>query len=296
MRVLITGAGGQLGHALMQAAWPASFRVTALDRTALDLREPDSIRAALDIHAPDLIVNAAGYTAVDRAETEPNDAFAVNAAGAGDLAIAARAAGAALIQVSTDYVFDGAKGEPYLEADAAAPINAYGVGKRAGEAAVLAAHPGAVVVRTAWLYSGGPTDFVGKVLARAARGEALTVVDDQRGSPTHVADLADALIRIGQRVTEPGAPSGLFHFAGAGGATWCDLAEAAVALWAERTGCEPPVIQPIKTRDWPTAARRPADTRLSSRKIAEVFGVEARHWRDMLVPAVEAWIEREGRA
>lgn len=289
--VAVVGAGGRLGAALIAADWPEGVRVIALDRVALDVTDAAAVARVIAALAPAVVVNVAAWTDVDGAEAEPERAFAVNAKGAAHVAAAARAAGAALIHVSTDYVFDGTKGAPYVETDTPRPLGVYGAGKHDGERAVLEGHARSAVVRTAWLF--GPTgrDFVGRILEAAERGDALTVVDDQWGSPTSTTDLAQALAAMATRMaSDPEAPTGIYHSAGAGEASWRDLAVEVLEVRARLTGTVAPPVGRGRLADRPGVATRPRDTRLDCAALARDYGVIARPWRDMVADAVAARI------
>jgi len=276
MRVLVAGREGQLARALAAAFGAAGHAVTALEPPALDLTDRASLAAALR-GEPDLVINAAAYTAVDRAEDEPALARAVNATGAGWLAEAAAAHGVPLIHVSTDYVFDGTKGAPYGEADAPNPLGTYGASKAEGERLVLAAHPRATVIRTAWVCSKDGSNFVRTMLRLAQEREELRVVADQQGAPSFADDLAAAMLRMAPRLLA-GEGCGLFHLTGAPHTTWHGFAAAILDAAASR-GHPRPRLTPITTADYPTRARRPADGRLDCARIAAVHGIAPADWR-----------------
>ncbi len=249
MRILVTGREGQLVTSLVERArrHPA-ISLIALGRPELDLEQPGAAAVAIPAHAPDLVINAAAWTAVDAAEDEPDRAFRINADAAGEVAAAARAAGAPVIQVSTDYVFDGESDRPYREEDPVAPIGAYGRSKLAGEEQVRAANPDHLIVRTAWVYSPFGRNFVRTMMAAAENRDELRVVADQRGNPTNALDLADALLVIARSWR-----AGIVNLAGSGGASWSDFAAAIMAERA-RHGLRAPPVVPIATADWPTPA------------------------------------------
>lgn len=280
-RVLITGGQGRLARALMAANWPQGWRPFAIGRAELDITRRDQVADWVRRHRPSLIVNAAAFTGVDLAESEAEACFAVNAEGAGNLAQAAAEAGAGLIQISTDFVFDGRLGRPYVESDATAPLNVYGASKLAGEGLVLEQHPEALVLRTAWLMGGEGGSFVRAILRRAAMGQDLRVVSDQTGSPTDVNDLARAIVIAAERLAQESAPQRLYHLAGSEPATWHEIAAAAVEAWARHTGAGggAPQVAAIASADWPSPARRPLDSRLDSRAFARDFGVALPGWR-----------------
>ena len=278
--VLVTGAGGQVGRALLAAAWPAGLVPLGLTRAALDIADGEAVARALEESGAVALVNAAAYTAVDKAESEPAAAWRGNAEAVALLAAATAARGIPLLQLSTDFVFDGAKGAPYLEDDAVNPLSVYGASKAAGEVAARA-NPLHLVLRTAWVFDAGGRNFVNTMLRLMAERPELTVVADQRGQPTAAADIAAALVRLLALWREGAAPWGTWHFAGGGETTWHGFAEAIVAGAAERIGRRPPV-RPLTTADWPAAARRPADSRLDCGKLERGFGIRPRPWPAML--------------
>ena len=229
------------------------------------------------------MINAAAYTDVDRAESEEPTAFAVNAERRRDLRPRPARRGIPLVHISTDYVFDGRKGAPYVEQDAAAPLNAYGRSKLAGERGVRAANPRHVILRTSWVYSPYRKNFVRTILRLAAERDRLTIVADQRGCPTAARDIAQACLRH-RHTLRDGAeqrPYGTYHFAGAGEASWFEFASAIVDMAADRRGRSPQIV-PIRTSDYPTPAVRAADTRLDCAAVVRDFGVKQRPWRKRL--------------
>jgi dTDP-4-dehydrorhamnose reductase len=281
MRVLVAGREGQVARALLARLGAAGHLVTALEPPALDLADRASVAAVVAAAAPDLVVNAAAYTAVDRAEDQPELARAVNATGAGWLAEAAAARGAPFVHFSTDYVFDGRKGAPYVEADPVAPLGVYGATKAEGERLVLAANPRAVVLRTAWVCSADGANFVKTMLRLGAERDEIRVVADQHGAPTFAADLADAVARMAPRLAAAAAGDaafGLFHLSGMPHTSWHGFAEA-ILDGAARRGRPRPRLVAITTADYPTRAARPADGRMDCGRIAQVHGVAAADWR-----------------
>jgi dTDP-4-dehydrorhamnose reductase len=280
--VLVTGGNGQVAQALMARASGRGLRLAG--RPAFDFDRPEAIPALLRAVAPRLIVNAAAYTAVDQAEREPEAARRANADGPRLLAEHCAAAGIPLIHVSTDYVFDGAKGAPYVETDPANPTGVYGASKRDGEVAVLATGARAIILRASWVYAPRGRNFMLTMLNAAQRTSQLRVVADQKGCPTAATDLAAAILRIADRLDEMGwndAWGGIFHAAGSGWTTWHGFATAIFAE-AARFGVVPPAIAPIATADWPTPARRPADSRLDCGRLGRTFGIALPDWRDAL--------------
>lgn len=289
--ILVTGGAGQLATALEREGGAAIHRV---GRPAFDFDRPDSLAETFRAVRPAMVVNAAAWTAVDAAEADPDAAGRANRDGPAILAALCADAGVPLIHVSTDYVFDGNKGAPYVEADPTSPTGVYGTTKLEGEQAVLAACPRAVVLRTSWVYSATGKNFVRTMLGAAQKTKRLRVVADQRGCPTAAHDLAVgilAIVRVLQAGWQPGH-AGVFHMAGQGDTTWHGLA-AAVFEDAARHGHPVPAVDAIATADWPTPARRPPDSRLDCSKLHEVFGVLLPDWRasvsrtvdELLVPA-----------
>jgi dTDP-4-dehydrorhamnose reductase len=283
--ILVAGKSGQLARCLAQAARRRDTALVALGRPELDLTDPESLARAVAAQAPRAIVNAAAYTAVDKAEAEPALALAVNRDGAGALASTATRLGVPFIHISTDYVFDGRKEAPYREEDVPSPLGAYGRSKLAGESAVRAASPDGVILRTSWVYSPFGQNFVTTMLRLAATREQVQVVDDQHGAPTAAPDLAGAILDLVERLTKQGASDrtvgGIYHLAGAGETTWYGFATAIFAGWARR-GRRVPVLAPIATAQYPTAARRPANSRLDCSKAARVFGLRLPPWQSSL--------------
>ena len=278
MILVVGGAHGQLATALERGGAARRLPIRRLGRPDIDFDHPDTVRAAFDAAAPTLVVNAAAYTAVDRAESEPDAAMRANRDGPALLAGLCAKDGVRFIHVSTDYVFDGDKGAPYVETDKTNPTGVYGATKLAGEHAVLTALPSALVLRTSWVYAATGKNFVRTMLAAAARGTPLRVVADQRGCPTNAADLADAILAVAGRKSWQG---GVYHAAGSGDTTWHGLAMAAFEA-AAKHGRAIPEITPIATADWPTPARRPADSRLNCGRLGTAFGVRLPEWRGSL--------------
>jgi dTDP-4-dehydrorhamnose reductase len=283
--ILVTGGTGQLASAL--AAAPG---ITRVGRPVFDFNDPDTIEAAFRATVPRLVVNAAAYTAVDAAETDADAAYRANAEGPGILARLCKQADIPLIHVSTDYVFDGTKPTPYQETDPVGPQGVYGASKLAGEAAVRDAGGKTIILRTAWVYAATGKNFVRTMLTVGKTRDRLTVVGDQHGCPTTAQDLADAILAIIARIDRTGwqpAYSGIFHAAGAGETTWFGLAVATFEE-AARHGARIPEVTPIATADWPTPAKRPANSRLDCSKLNSVFGVTMPHWRDSLTRTVDS--------
>jgi len=283
MRIAVTGGPGQLVLSMGERAGAHGHVVIAVGPPALDLAAPDdeAIFAALAAAKPDAIVNAAAHTAVDRAESERALAFAINADGAGAVALAAARLDVPLVHVSTDYVFAGDKPSPYTEDDATGPTGVYGASKLAGEQAVLASGADSAILRTAWVYSPFGANFAKTMLRLAETRDELGVVADQSGCPTSALDLADAAIMVAANLAaRPDASlRGVFHATGSGEGTWADFAEAIFAASAEAGGPSARVNR-ITTADYPTPARRPANSRLDCGKLAAAHGVRLPLWRE----------------
>lgn len=255
---------------------------------------PGAVAAAIGAHAPDLVINAAAYTAVDRAEEDRAAAFRINAEAVGEIAEAAAAAGAALIHISTDYVFDGTKPAPYREDDPVGPVNVYGASKLAGERAALATNPRTVILRTAWVYAPWGRNFVTTMLRLGAERDRIRVVGDQTGCPTSAIDLARACLAIAPRLGGAGADAdfwGIHHFAGTGPpASWAAFATE-VFRFAETLGQAAPAIEAIPSADYPAAAQRPANSALDCSKYARVFGAAPPEWRSSLARDIATFLE-----
>lgn len=288
MRVLVTGRHGQVAASLAELApRHPHFDFSFASRPELDLADEASLRAAVRAHRPAVIVNAAAYTAVDRAESEPEAAERANAVAPGILAAAAQASGARMIHLSTDYVFDGRGPAPYREDDDTGPINAYGRAKLAGEQAVRAALPRYLILRTAWVYSPFGRNFVRTMLAAARQHDRLRVVGDQSGNPTAAHDIAGAVLTVLERWrTGEGGPYGTFHFAGSGATSWAGFARFIFAVsqdaggpWAE--------VDAITSAEWPTAAARPQNSRLDTAKFEAAFDHVPPGWEDSARRVVE---------
>lgn len=273
MRALIAGAGGQLGRAL-QASVPAGVTVIAPPEADFDITDPDQVAATVKAAAPTLVINAAAYTAVDRAESEPAMAQRINVNAVGLLASEARHAGAAFVQVSTDFVFDGTAHRPYPPEAAPNPLSVYGRTKWEGEQAALDLHGSPLIVRAAWVYAAAGNNFMLTMLRLMRERPELRVVADQFGTPTHAASLARAIWALaGQNAT------GIHHWTDAGTASWYDFA-VAIGEEAAALGLIPAAVPvlPIRTEDYPTPARRPAFGVLDKSGTWAAIG-PARHWR-----------------
>ncbi|GAB3880291.1 dTDP-4-dehydrorhamnose reductase [Terrabacter terrigena] len=276
-RALVTGASGMLAHDLVPTLRRAGWVVTALGRPDLDVTDPAECLAAAEGH--DLVVNTAAYTAVDAAETDEAAAFAVNAVGAANVARACSRAGARLVHISTDYVFDGTAAEPYAVDHPVAPRSAYGRTKAAGEWAVRALCPTSWVVRTAWLYGAGGPNFVSSMLRLADERETVSVVDDQVGQPTWTVDLADLIVRL----VEADAPYGIHHGTSGGQTTWCGFARAVF----QQNGLDPGRIRPTTTEAYPRPAPRPAWSVLAHDSLRAAGVAPIGDWRRSVTALME---------
>ena len=278
LKVLQFGATGQMARELIARSPRRGVQLTALSRQQADLTDPAAIARIVEQADADLVINAAAYTAVDKAETEGDVAFLVNAESPAAMARVCAARGLPLVNVSTDYVFNGSGSRAWREDDATAPINAYGDSKLAGEQAVAASNARAITLRTSWVFSAHGANFVKTMLRLADRPE-LKVVDDQIGRPTFAGDLAEAALTVGQRLArDEDAPTGVFHFAGAEAVSWHQFA----TVIFEAKGPPTPAVLPIPSRDYPTPAARPANSVLDCGRIGSAFGIVPRSWREGL--------------
>jgi dTDP-4-dehydrorhamnose reductase len=281
--ILVLGRNGQVASELDKLGAPDGCRLAFAGREDFDLMAGADPRTLLDRHAPAAVVNAAAYTAVDKAESEPEAAFRLNRDAPGEFAAACAERGTPFIHFSTDYVFAGDKAEPYVEDDPIAPQSVYGLSKAEGEARVAAAGGRSVILRTAWVYSAFGANFVKTMLRLAQSRDELGVVDDQLGRPTWAEDCARGALHVARAMMAGEAKArGVFHLSGAGDATWADFAEAIFDLSAAHGGPRPKINR-IATADYPTPARRPSNSRLNCNKIAADLGWRARPWRDSLV-------------
>lgn len=294
--ILITGGAGQIGLELQAVRWPANIRIHAPSREKLDLTDPVHIARCFAVHRYAAVINPAAYTAVDKAEKEVSTAFAVNAYGPALLAQATREAGIPLIQVSTDYVFDGSTDRPYVEEDPVVPLGVYGASKLAGELAVRTGNPRSLVLRTSWVVSRYRANFLKTMLRVAETRSVLRVVNDQIGCPTSAGDIADALARITLRLIEDkSAPTGIYQFVGAGETSWAGLAHEIFRSSAELGGIHAEV-EAITTAEYPTPARRPTNSRLSTAKLTRDYGIVPRAWEAGVREIVRQLLQESVRA
>ncbi|WP_413741254.1 dTDP-4-dehydrorhamnose reductase [Sodalis sp. RH15] len=281
MKILLTGAKGQLGRCF-QDRIPADWQVKATDSDSLDITDISQVEKVITEFKPDLVVNAAAYTAVDKAENEPQLARLINAIGPENLAIVTKRVNAFFVHVSTDYVFDGSSSLPYNEAAATHPLSVYGLTKLEGERAVLGIYPQAIIIRTAWVFSEYGNNFVKTMLRLARERESLSIVNDQRGCPTYAGDIAQAIIQLYCQKTT----GGIYHFCGDREVSWKEFTEEIITI-AETQKLIPrrPQIKGISTSEYPTAAHRPAYSTLDCNKI-ESYGIYPSDWATALITCI----------
>ena len=292
--LLVFGGDGQLGRALAKAAAPKGWTIVALSRAAADITDADQVARAIAAHEPAVVVNAAAYTAVDKAESDSDAAFRINETGAGIVAKAASDAQATVIHLSTDYVFDGQASRPWREDDPIAPLGVYGASKAGGEDAVREAARRHVILRTSWVFGIDGNNFVKTMLRLGAERPALKIVADQVGRPTSAHDLADAILAIAGKLgggISTAKLYGTFHFAKQGAISWYEFAREIFAQSVQRGGPSPDLAA-IPTRDYPTPAKRPAYSVLDCDKLAGLYGIEPRPWQAALGDVLDRLLPR----
>lgn len=288
MRILVIGRDGQLSQSLVEHATSQSdLDLRAVGRPQLDLERPQTIACQIDAYRPHVVINAAAYTAVDKAESEPDRALAINRDGAAAAARAAASVEAAFVHISTDYVFDGEKAEPYVEQDMTGPLSVYGRSKLEGERAVLAAHPRALVLRTSWVYSPFGSNFVKTMLRFGRERPPLRVVYDQLGNPTSALDLALVILNVAPMLRDE--PGGLYHLSGTGSTNWYEFAEF-IFKESRKHGGPAPVLEAIPSSEYKTPAKRPANSRLNCDAFASRFGFTLRPWRDAVSETIARYL------
>lgn len=284
MRILVIGQAGQLSLSLAeQAVKHSGLSLITVGRPELDLERPEALAAGISSRQPDLVVNAAAYTAVDKAETDPEKAYAINRDGAAAAARVARQLGIPFIHISTDYVFDGRKSQPYSERDETGPLNVYGRSKLEGEYAVAAAHPGALILRTSWVFSPFGNNFVKTMMKLGSERPVLRIVGDQHGNPTSALDLADAILALAPRLQLDSG--GIYHLSGQGSTSWYGFARTVFEEYARHDGpC--PFVEAISSVDYKAAATRPMNSRLDCRSFVARFGIALRPWTEAVAETV----------
>ncbi len=287
LSILVLGAGGQVGRAVIERA---GGQAVGLDRAGVDIRDERSVLDALTTHDFDAVINCAAYTAVDRAESESDLAFAVNARGAGNVARAAAGLNLPVLHMSTDYVYSDQSRESHLESEAVAPLNVYGASKAAGDAAVIGANPAHLILRVSWVFGQHGSNFVRTMLRLAREHPELRIVADQTGGPTEACDIADALIVMARAaVADDFGEWGIYHFQGAPATTWHEFARAIF----ERSRGPAPTLLPITTADYPTPAKRPLNSRFDCEKIHRTFGIAQPDWKNSLSRVIAALEEHK---
>ncbi len=285
MRVLITGCYGQVGYCLtQQLADKESTTVLALDRDRLDITNQDSVNTIVDDFKPTIIINAAAHTAVDKAEEEVELSYAINRDGPKYLAQAAKNVGAAILHISTDYVFEGNKVGEYAESDTTNPQGVYGESKLAGEISVAEACDKHIILRTAWVFGENGNNFVKTMLRLGATRNELSIVGDQFGGPTYAGDIANALIQIAKRITEGEAVEyGVYHYSGLPHVSWFEFADTIFdSALKQKVISNKPSLMSITTEQYPTPAKRPSNSCLSTNKITTAFSIETSDWQEVL--------------
>jgi dTDP-4-dehydrorhamnose reductase len=294
MRILLTGANGQVGRELSSSGGQRGFVILALDRSDLDITDPISVKREVNRSGVSLVVNAAGYTAVDQAESEPELAFAVNRDGPAYLAAACEKVGIPLVQISTDYVFDGQKQGAYLVTDPVSPLGVYGKSKAAGEVAVREHLPEHLILRTSWIYGVHGHNFVKTMLRIGREREVVQVVADQYGCPTYAADLAETILRVAAQVLEGRQVHwGTYHYCGKGVTSWHGFAEEIFRLAGDYASLKVKRVEPISTSEYPTSALRPTSSILDCSVLESTFNIHPQPWAESLAHMLDVLFSAE---
>jgi dTDP-4-dehydrorhamnose reductase len=288
MRILVTGAKGQVGWELSRRGARRAFDILARDRATLDITDQSAVNRAVKQSAPSVVVNAAAYTAVDQAESEPELAFAANREGPAYLASACAEASIPLIHISTDYVFDGHKKGFYVETNPVAPLGVYGESKAAGEKEIRSRLPNHIIIRTSWIYGVQGNNFVKTMLRLGRERDVIQVVADQYGCPTYAADLADTIVRIAAQIQDHRMIAwGTYHYCGKGVASWHGLTQEIFSLAKQYTSFRVKTIEAIGTADYPTPAKRPLNSALDCSLIEKTFDIHPKPWRESLAQMIK---------
>ena len=294
MRILVTGANGQVGRELTNWGRQKGFEILARDRAALDITDPNSVEREVRQPGVSLVVNAAAYTAVDQAELEPELAFSVNRDGPANLASACAKAGIPLFHISTDYVFDGGKEGPYLETDPLSPLGVYGRSKAAGEVEIRNLLQEHIIVRTSWVYGVHGHNFVKTVLRLGRENESVRVVADQSGCPTYAADLAEAILLIAAKLRDLGEIEwGTYHYCGKGITDWHGFAVEILRLARQYTSLKVERVEPISAAEYPTPAKRPANSVLDCSLLEKTFDIRPKPWLESLARMIRVMFSIE---
>jgi dTDP-4-dehydrorhamnose reductase len=287
MRILVTGANGQVGWELARRGARKGFDIMALDHATLDITDSSAVNREVRGSGPSVVVNAAAYTAVDQAESESELAFAANRDGPAYLASACAEAGIPLIHISTDFVFDGKKQGFYLESDQISPLNVYGKSKAAGEVAVRERLRKHIILRTSWVYGVEGRNFVKTMLRLGREKDVIQVVEDQYGCPTYAADLGDAIMHIASQIGKKTEPAwGTYHYCGKGVTSWHGLAQEIFLLAKQYTSLRVKTVEAISTAEYPTSARRPLNSTLDCSLIGKTFNIHPKPWRESLAQMI----------
>jgi dTDP-4-dehydrorhamnose reductase len=287
MKILVTGANGQVAWELVKCGAERGYEILPLDRAALDITDRSAVRREVNRAGLSLVINGAAYTRVDQAESEPELAFAVNRDGPANLASACAEAGIPLIHISTDFVFDGEKTGPYLERDKVSPVNVYGKSKAAGETVVRERLQKHIILRTSWVYGVQGRNFVKTMLQLGRERDVIQVVADQYGCPTSAADLADAILRITAQIRDNRQISwGTFHYCGKGVTSWHGLGEATLSLAKRYTALRVKRIEVIRATEYPTPAKRPPNSALDCSLVEGTFNIHPKPWRESLAQMI----------
>jgi dTDP-4-dehydrorhamnose reductase len=288
MKILVIGANGQLGWELCRKGKEEGFHTIPLDLPDFDITNPSKVNKAVNQADASLVINAAAYTEVDEAESEPEAAFAVNCDGPSYLASSCTENGIPLIHISTDYVFDGNKKGPYLETDTISPLGVYGKSKAEGEAEVRKCLQSHIILRTAWLYGVHGHNFVNTILRLGREKEILRVVADQYGCPTYAADMAEAILIIAAQIRDGNdIPYGTYHYCGKGATSWYGFAKKIIELARNNFSLQVKTLEPIKTEEYPTLTKRPANSVLDCSLIERCFGICSKPWKEGLAHMIE---------